>query len=517
MSITGLAETAGSDGGVPLSEAESVVLGARICAAAGVVARSECALVELVGEFDAGRAWGWWQGVKSVAHWLAWSCSMAPGTAREHVRVARAVRQMPTVLAAFRAGRLSYSKVREVTRLVGVIDEARLCELALTATASQLGRMLAGYRSASGRRIRGEEEREFRWSERDSQMVDVRIRLPKEEAAVVLAAVNAAKDHHDTPPAGADSPRDAVGDGSTADDSTVVDASPGYRLVDAVVDLARDYLAVVPGDRSGEDRATVVVHVAADHLAGGDVPAGTPPHPTSTVPAPPRTASEPTCQVQGLGGVEPETGRRMACDNDLLGAVVDAHGDVLALGRTRRLVSRPLRRALMIRDQGMCQYPGCHQTRHLKAHHIVHWADGGPTDLDNLILLCQFHHTTVHEGHLTITRRPTRAHETGTTTDATVAGVPSQRWDFRLPDGTHPQPWWTSDHLTRHLARHTEHHPDRHHPDDSAVRIDAVDHWDHPDAARIRPGWNGEPFDLHACVEALFSIELPTNTHHLAA
>ena len=87
-----------------------------------------------------------------MAHWLAWSCSMTLPTAREHVRVAKALRRMPTVAAAFAAGRLSNSKVREVTRVVDVVDEAELCELALTATAAQLAVMISAFRSADGRR-----------------------------------------------------------------------------------------------------------------------------------------------------------------------------------------------------------------------------------------------------------------------------------------------------------------------------------------------------------------------------
>ena len=86
--------------------------------------------------------------------------------------------------------------------------------------------------------------------------------------------------------------------------------------------------------------------------------------------------------------MEAATAQKHACDSRLLGAVVDRHGKVLALGRTRRLVSKAQRRALMIRDT-MCQYPGCHQTRHLRAHHVMSWILGGRTDLDNLILLCR--------------------------------------------------------------------------------------------------------------------------------
>src|SRR6476620_8638636 len=98
-----------------VDRAKADAMAGRICAAAGLAARAECELLELIGEFDAVEAIRWWVDVKSLAHWLSWSCSMTPGTAREHVRVARALRRMPTVAAAFREGRLSYSKVREVT------------------------------------------------------------------------------------------------------------------------------------------------------------------------------------------------------------------------------------------------------------------------------------------------------------------------------------------------------------------------------------------------------------------
>ena len=84
------------------------MLAGRIGAAAALSAQSECGLLELIGEFDATNGIRFWTDVKSLAHWLAWSCSMNLGVAREHVRVARALRRMPTVTEAFRAGRLSY-------------------------------------------------------------------------------------------------------------------------------------------------------------------------------------------------------------------------------------------------------------------------------------------------------------------------------------------------------------------------------------------------------------------------
>jgi hypothetical protein len=75
-------------------------------------------LVELVGEFDAIGAIRYWTDFKSLAHWLAWCCSMTPGVAREHVRVAKALRKMPTIAGLFQQGRLSYSKVRELLGLL---------------------------------------------------------------------------------------------------------------------------------------------------------------------------------------------------------------------------------------------------------------------------------------------------------------------------------------------------------------------------------------------------------------
>ena len=500
---------------VAAERAAADALAGKICAAAAVSARSECELLDLLGEFDASGAIRWWTDVKSLAHWLGWACSMTPGVAREHVRVAKALRRMPTVREAFAAGRLSYSKVREVSRVVDTIDEAKLCALALTATASQLARMVSAYRAAAGTRIGQQTKRTLSWHTRDDGMVAFRAVLPAEEAAVLVAAVGAATDQFGAPPEKRE-PGAAVGPASS------------YTPADAILDVARGFLAAAPEDRSGEDRRLVVVHVAADQLGAhpaGNVPAGTSPTPAgqqpeaqevgaqedgeqqgaeqisepdeqADVPAGTSPGSDPTCHVEGVGPIEPETARRLACDATLLGAVVDAHGQVLALGRTRRLVSRAQRRALMIRDRGMCQFPGCHQTRHLDAHHRIPWSEGGATDLDNLLLLCQWHHTCLHEGRMTIRPRPTVAEPAGD-----GAGV----WQFVMPDGTPHRSWYTDDALPHLLTSQL----DRRRAEREADDLGQVTSFHDPAAQTIRPGWAGEPFDLHACVEALFGMRLP--------
>ena len=439
-------------------------LAGRICAAAAESARCQFRLLELIGEFDAMGAIRYWTDVKSLAHWLSWACSTAPGVAREHVRVAKALRRMPTIAGLFREGRLSYSKVREVTRVVDVVDEQRLAGLALTATASQLAKMISGFRSADGMRIPQQNKRTVSWHEREDGMIDFRVRLPKEDAAVLLAAIDTAKDQFGPPPVKPDPTRDSG------------DPVPGvgvYSKADALLDVASVFLNTAPEDRSGEDRSLVVVHVSAENLR--NVPAGT------------SQPAEAVSHIAGVGSIEVATAQKSACDNPVLGAVVDKHGTVLALGRTRRLVSTAQRRALMIRDHGMCQYPCCHQTRHLKAHHLMPWIVGGRTDLENLILLCQWHHTAVHEGGISISNE-------------------ADGWLFTKPDGQPCDSWVSDENLARHLDfAHRRAHQQMAEEDQLA----AVDSFQHPAARTIRPGWTGEAFDLHACVQALFTIKLP--------
>jgi Domain of unknown function (DUF222) len=173
------------------------------------------------------------------------------------------------------------------------------------------------------------------WHEREDGMIEFRARLPKEEAAQLIAALEAARDQFGPPPAKPDS--------CSPQPEPATSEAGSYSNVDALLDVARGFLTTAPQDRSGEDRAMVVVHVSADNLARG-VPAGT------------SQPEDAICHIHGVGSIEAATAQKLACDNPLLGAVVDRHGGALALGRTRRLVSTAQRRALMIRD-GMCQYP----------------------------------------------------------------------------------------------------------------------------------------------------------------
>ena len=88
--------------------------------------------------------------------------------------------------------------------------------------------------------------------------------------------------------------------------------------------------------------------------------------------------------------------RRLACDAEVIPAVLGSLGEVLDVGRTQRLVTFAIWKALVLRDQH-CRFPGCRrQPLACDAHHLTHWADGGDTSLDNRVLLCRAHHSLIH-------------------------------------------------------------------------------------------------------------------------
>jgi hypothetical protein len=314
-----------------------------------------CRWLELVGELDRRGGWGEYYGLASCAHWLSWRCAVSPRSAREHVRVARRLPGLPRIRAAFAAGELSYTKVRALTRVAEPGSEQELLELGRLLTASQLERAVRAYRrvtSDDAEAVHANACLDLSWDD-DGALV-LRGRLAPEDGALFLRALEAARDAlaHD-------------GGGS---------AEPRPTRADALVALADATLAAAES-RSGGDRYQVVVHVDAAALSGSDGGG---------------------CLLEDGPPLAAETARRIACDASLV-AASDRDGHPLRLARRKRTVPVPLRRALRARDGG-CRFPGCDNQRFLHAHHIRHWAHGGATSLDNLVLLCTRHHRLVHEG-----------------------------------------------------------------------------------------------------------------------
>jgi hypothetical protein len=183
---------------VPLERVE-----AQICELAGHLAAATCRFLVLLADFDARRGWASWE-MGSCAQWLSWKCQMSSGTAREHVRVARALRDLPVIRARFAAGRLSYAKVRALTRIAAPATEAGLAGLAGPMTASQLERFARAHRQVTAAgdadaRVR----RRLAWRFEEDGSLSGTFRLPPLAGAVLLKALRAAcADLAGDPPAG---------------------------------------------------------------------------------------------------------------------------------------------------------------------------------------------------------------------------------------------------------------------------------------------------------------------------
>jgi hypothetical protein len=409
----------------------------RITSMAARLAAETREWLRLVAEFNRRKGWVQW-GMRSMAHWLSWSCSVGPGVAREYVRVATALTTLPLVDEAFAQGTLSYSKVRAVTRVADRVDEQTLMEQAKVHSAAQLEKVVRGYRKADRVDRPVQERRKARWFYDDDGMLVVSARLTADEGALFVAALEQARTGELAP----------TGCPDEAPDPAQLPSD-----VDALVAMARIAQAAGPVDSSGDDRHLVVVHADATVLAGDQDP-----------------GPDAECRIEHGPGLTAAAAQRLACDAALVAWVSAAvnPGEKLKLGRKTRKISAALRRALRFRDGG-CQFPGCPRKRFLDAHHVVHWANGGPTNLRNLLLLCQRHHRAVHDDGFTL--HP-------------VSDRPG-RWVFQRPDGT-PVPAAPEAVPAATLGGTLDHDPDS-----------------------LRPDQHGEPFSLRDSVDVFCRNQVP--------
>ena len=326
-------------------------------------------LLTLIREFDARG--GWNSGFRSCAEWLAWRVGLDVGAARERVRVARALATLPLLSDALACGQLSYAKVRALTRVATPETEARLLAVGRAGTAAHVERIMRGWRrvdrQAEAREAaRRHATRALHIHQDEDGMVVVRGRLEPEVGALLMQTLAAARealyqrDRSQEPP------------------------TPAQQRADALALLAETALhqGLEPG--APGERYQVVVHVDAPALADPEQPG--------------QSALEDGTHVSA------ETSRRLACDASRVVMRHDEEGRVVEIGARTRTIPPALRRVLHHRDHG-CRFPGC-GARFGQGHHLQHWAQGGPTTLSNLALLCRRHHRAVHEEGYQVARAP---------------------------------------------------------------------------------------------------------------
>ncbi|MDW3220918.1 MAG: DUF222 domain-containing protein [Acidimicrobiales bacterium] len=356
---------------IPLERLET-----EITSWSGNLAAATAQLLGWIADYDEREGWRTW-GARSCAEWLSWKCGDSLHTAREKVRVARALQALPVAASAFSAGELSYSKVRAITRVACGEDDADWVEQARHATGAQLDRLVSAViRSLDEDDPRGAlERRRCVRGDGNRGTGTLRIEAPRDMIDTIAAAVEVV----------ATRIIDEAVSGSDRRRTEVIAERGGLAAVrvDALLQIAEQALAAAPAaaERGDVGRLSLVVD-------------------TETLSA---IADEPSDGVCTLGGqaVDPEIARRWACDIRS-SVVIDHEGHGCDEGRETRVLNRRLRRALLRRDHGSCRFPGCGVNSWLHAHHIIHWADHGPTELANLVSLCGFHHRLVHEGGWTV-------------------------------------------------------------------------------------------------------------------
>ncbi|HEY3700809.1 MAG TPA: DUF222 domain-containing protein [Acidimicrobiales bacterium] len=328
----------------------------------GLMSATHAQLLELVADYDRRQDWRE-DGATSMADWLVARLGLAHRQAREWVRVARSLDEMPTLAAAFGEGRLCFDQLAPATKLADPETEAAVAERARGCSAAQLDAAARRGRPVPTKEANdAHRRRSLRlWWDEEGGVLRISGRLADAEGAVVATAIG------------------RLAEVAGPDPVTKLYEPYESRCADALVELASTNLATA----ADGDTATVVIHADPVVMGGGDVLA----------------------EIEAGPQISTETARRLACDARWHLVAEGGTGEALGLGRSRRQVPRWLARQLRRRDRG-CRFPGCARARWLHAHHLVHWADGGPTDPANLVMLCGHHHRLIHEGGWRIEGHP---------------------------------------------------------------------------------------------------------------
>jgi len=319
-------------------------------------------LLSLIVEVDRRESWRD-SGARDTAHWLSMRYGISCWKAHRWVAAAHALDGLPRVSDALARGELGLDKVIELTRFASPGTEADLVSWAKRVSCAIVRRRGDLERRASIEEDLDAERSRFVswWYFDEGRRLGLEAELPAAQGAIVVRAIERVAEAIPAMPQEGD------------------DCFAPARRADALVALCSTRIAC----DTDQDRATVVVHAQLEGLergAGG-------------------------CEIEGGPAVHPETVRRLLCNARVQTVLEDRAGNVLGLGRTSREPSAWMLRQIRYRDRE-CRFPGCGARRFTQAHHVRWWRQGGRTDLDNLLLICSFHHRLVHEHGWSVKRDP---------------------------------------------------------------------------------------------------------------
>ncbi|MGZ5353545.1 MAG: DUF222 domain-containing protein [Actinomycetota bacterium] len=315
--------------------------------------RAERELLSLIAEADGREAWRD-EGARDTAHWLSMRYGISHWKAHRWIVAAHALESLPRLSEAFARGEIGLDKVVELCRFATADTEGRLIGWARGVSCAAVRRRGDLEARVSIREIRDAERGRFLewWYLDEGRRFGLEAELPAAQGAIVVRALERLAGEIPAMPGEED------------------EVYASARRADAFVALCSARVR----DDADPDRATVIVHATLDGLVrdvGG-------------------------CEVEGGPVVHPHTVRRLLCNARVQTVLEDRVGNVVGLGRTSREPSAWMVRQVRHRDRE-CRFPGCGARRFTEAHHVVWWRHGGRTDLDNLLLICSFHHRLVHE------------------------------------------------------------------------------------------------------------------------
>jgi len=347
-------------------------------------------------------------GCRDCAQWMDRTLGICRITALEQLRVARALQDLAVIESLFALGKLSWSKVRELTRVADPACEQELVAAALELSASETVDLCQRWHhgdtdtgdpedTEAARALQAFQKRSLTSRRRDACTTRITLDLPHDRAAEFLKALEAQEDVLK-----ADQMVEESSDAEPASEAVFKPASEPATArqlrADAAVLMSARSLAHLGEAVASADRYRVFVNIDARVLAGdpmldAGVRSGTPPG---------ELPPERPC-IAGYGPIAAATARRLASQARLTVISTDEEGDVVATGRDTRLFSPSAIRAITARDR-CCQMPGCTRTRWLQAHHVIPWSAGGETTIANGCLICASCHLQLHEGNLRLER-----------------------------------------------------------------------------------------------------------------
>lgn len=330
-----------------------------------------------IGRFDAAGGGGA-DGSPSTAAWLRGRCQFSPADAQARVHTARVLRDLPLTAAALAAGLIPYESATAIASLAkdAPLEVMRACEAEMLTAAQRLNpqqlRQFIGRLRYTYARDAVRTGEQHRYQLRQLHLASSFERLETLNGWLLpetAAGLRILLENRMTPP-GPDDTR-----------------SRPQRMHDALAAWISETLNTGDVHRDGGERPHITVIVDLQTLQ--DTPGAPPAH------------------LERHGPISGEAARRICCDAKVARIITDGKSEILDAGRYTRTATEAQRRALIVRDGPTCVVPGCTTpTRWSQVHHLKPWAHGGQTNLDGLAHVCDPHHHDVHEGRMTLHRKP---------------------------------------------------------------------------------------------------------------